>query len=278
MNGPDALIDPILIAPPRVSLINSGATIVPETGERWVSGFQVNPDGCPVAGVIPDLCQPTDLTDPQNNPPLTYVPFGIWAADKCSTFGSSDRDFVDRAKRKLLAVESYLIEQELWDGPSGLDNPHFVDDPNFTPTLINSGDPVAVKKAIAYLEQATADVTKGGVRAVFHMRPYLFTLLFAQDGLIRQEGNQFITPMNNIVIPGRGYSGKGPEGDDISATSEWVYVTSVPRIRRGEIIVIDDNSSYDRRTNDRYVFAERIASVEFDPSCLFLAMQVNPGA
>lgn len=266
-----------LLTPPTVSLLSS-ADIVPMDGDRWAMGFTLEQDGNGVLGVASVIdCEP-DARDFESSGSFEeYNPCVLWASDKCSTFASTTRQFYDRAQRKLLANESTLLETQLWTGSCG-NNPFLADgdgEENVTPVV-----PVPLSgwvgddavEALAVLERTMSSYEEvpntSPSRGMIHVRPnVLYPLLQAQ--VIRRVGNVYLTPLDNIVVPGRGYPGTGPGGEAVGAT-EWMFGhPGIVQIRRGPVIRLGEGdfaSQIDRSTNDRFVYVQRISHVALDTS------------
>lgn len=263
------------LTPPRISLLTA-ADIITLDNERWAKGFDLIEEGCEDVNVFA-VCPPEDA-DPKtllgSGANQTYEPYVLYAADKCSTFGSQLREFYDRAQRKLLTGEAAALEEILWtgafNGTSLPGNPFLADDP----TIITAGSPAA-SVALARLEQAIAECSAS--RGMIHVRPQVLVELLTARA-IRREGNVYLSPMDNIVVPGRGYPGTGPTGQAVGAT-EWMYGhPGIVQVRRGAIIRLgEDNlaSQVDRLVNDRLVVVERIAHVAFDPTCCYFAVEFD---
>lgn len=262
-----ANVDPALLTPPRVSLLTA-ADIVPVTDRRWESGFRTWTEGCEVAYEF-DVCpDPESLKDSDGQGELTeYVPYVVYATDLCSTF--TNRDFWARAQRKLILAESTKLETRLW---TDTDNPSLAGNETATE---GSGANTAVE-GIAILDQAIGECTSG--RGMIHVRPILMPQLIA-DHIVRREGNVYLSPMDNIVVPGRGYPGTGPAGQAVGAT-EWMFGHSgIVQVRHSEISFApdrgDDASAIIRQWNDKIVYAERVTHVALDPTCCVIAVQVT---
>lgn len=278
--------------PPRVSLISS-AELVPVDGTKWEGGFVAEMDGQGGVNTTP-ICDadPFDFEDSSGT--ASFVPYVLYATNKSSTYGDglTVKEFYDAAQRKLLAGESYALEQILWDGYSGAanKNPFLSDggddydnssvdlggtcaDLTFTNTI--SSSVTAVKDAFAVLEQEMGGVSS--TRGMIHIRPQAFHTL-VELSVVRREGNVWLSPMDNIVVPGRGYPGTGPAGEAVGAT-EWMYGhPGIVQIRRGEIIRLgeeDRASQYHRGWNDHEVVVQRVAHVLLDPFTQVLAIDFN---
>ena len=288
--GLPAVIGGPQLTPPRISLL-SAADIVP-TGddERWYAGFEYRPDGCgegnifpicpepdPISSAAPvkEICRGTDV--------VSFAPYVIYGSDTCSTWGHEVQDYVGRARRRLRASESFWLEHILWGGPAftlayptiaALNNPIIANPASTVVTPVGGLDPV---RALAAIDDALGDCQRGN-RSMIHMRPGLLTRL-ATNGSVRREGNVWLTAMDNIVVPGRGYEGTGPTGQVVAAT-EWMYATSMVQVRRGPEVVLpseDDDwmkEAVRRSTNDVEVIVERVAHAAFDPQCCLLAAEV----
>lgn len=250
---------------PRISLLSSG-NIVPVEGPRWERAFETWTEGCEVAA-LRDICDPDDNEADGQGELQEYRPYVAFASDTCSTYPSK-RDFWGRAERKLLLAESTLLEEQLWLGTAG-GNPFLTD----TPITITSA---TSSYFVSRLDQALGEITSG--QGMIHIRPILLgQLLFQQQ--VRLVGNVYLSPMGNIVVPGRGYNGTGPAGQAVGAT-EWVYAhPGIVEIRHSEIMYTpgkdDLAAQITRSTNDRTVEASRVTHVALDPTCDVLALAVT---
>lgn len=260
---------------PRVSLLSS-AEIVAVEGEMWYSGFDLILEGCEdsrVYAVCPDEgADPKEFTATGTSE--EYNPYILYATDHCSTF-PAQRAFYDRAQRKLEVGEASALEEQLWTGQvAGTligTNPHLAD----TGTQTITTAVTEPREALQVMEQALAECSAG--RGMIHLRPQVIVRLVGQ-GVVRREGNVYLSPMDNIVVPGRGYPGTGPAGEAVGAT-EWMYGHSgVVQVRRGPIIRLGENdlaSQIQRMTNDRLVIVERVVHVALDPSCCIYAIEFD---
>jgi len=125
------------------------------------------------------------------------------------------------------------------------------------------------------LEQEIGEVS--GNRGMIHIRPIAFHALVA-DSVVRREGNVWLSPMDNIVVPGRGYPGTGPAGQAVGAT-EWMYGhPGIVQIRRSEIIRLGEDdlaSQIHRGWNDHEAIVMRVAHVLLDPTVPVFAIDFN---
>ena len=269
--APSAIRNARPLAPPRVSLLSS-AILVDEKDDRWEAGLGLVPEGCGEAGVM-EVCSSATRTAPNGCiAPLSYEPFGIWAADRTSSFNASHRDYEARATRKLLAVESKLIEAQLYS--RGLTNASpKIQDPAATAitTPVGGLPPVA---ALSRLEDELG-ACSGGIRVMIHVRPGI-VVQWLQNGLIRREGDSYLTPMDNIVVPGRGYTGGSPTGVAPGA-SEWIYTTGMVEVRRSAVQTFPGSigEATNSATNETTYWAERVVSAAFDPGCCRFSLEMT---
>lgn len=255
---------------PRVSLLSS-AEIVPLVSERWAGGFDLITEGCEdtrVYAVCPEEgADPKEFTSSGGTEP--YSPYILYATDHCSTW-PAERQFYDRAQRKLEVGESTALEEQLWTGVvAGVTT----NNPSLQSTAQVITNTVTLPHdALAILDQAIGECS--ATQGMIHIRPQTLTFL-VQNGIVRREGNVYLSPMDNIVVPGRGYPGTGPAGQAVAAT-EWMYGhPGIVQVRRGPIIRLgedDKPSQYQHVTNDRLVIVERVAHVALDPTCCVYAI------
>lgn len=276
------------LTPPTISLLTA-ADIIPMTGDRWDTGFDLINEGTELGGsstggvTIYRVChEPEELMYAAGaGSNEAYVPYVLYASDKCSTWPAK-REFYDRAQRKLLAGESFFLELQLWQGlhviDASLTNPYLADGPgtyNTTATQTLPLTATSAKEAMAILEQKMGDVST--TRGMIHIRPQvLFPLLEAQ--VVRRVGNVYLSPMDNIVVPGRGYPGTGPANEAVGAT-EWMFGhPGIVQVRRGPVIRLGEDdlaSQVDRYVNDRQVFVQRVVHVALDTTKGVFAIEFN---
>lgn len=201
--------------------------------DRWENGFTYTPElsredsmelyveGTLAVGVTP--LKRTDFTTP---PDAWYDPFEVVAHDTRSTFGlraDSYQARAQRAMRALLAHEAYMAEEEFWTGARVPTNYHLAGSPD-TPltsphrTIDGWGLPTAapgttlgvavgLKRGMAALNQAIADADAGV--GMIHATPYLVEL-WSSTAPGRFSQGQLFTINGNIIVPGYGYPGTGP--------------------------------------------------------------------
>jgi len=269
--------------PPRVSLLTSADVITDDS--RWVGGYGWVPESVDVAyGPNPIDCTEDDIPTVRQCNAIQVRPFAIVGRDAGSTFERKTRDFYSRATRNLIASEAYIIEQQFMVNTLNLETPYVLDPAAPNMTTVTTA-PLAPWHALANVEQAASQII--GERIYIHVRPHILIELAAAT-LIRREGNVWLTPMDSIVVPGRGYPGTGPNGEPVAPGSEWMYATGRVEIRRSEVMVFpeqdtvtDQNpfgvpaSAVNRQTNDIAVTAQRIVSVAFNSYAGVVAAEVD---
>lgn len=270
--------------PPRYSLLIAAPSIT--DGARWQAGVTFAPEGCGDGGrVAIDCLGGTDPLDPADNPDWeTSDAYGVWAADRCSTFGLRARDYAGRARRQLAATESFQIADEVWGGS-------LVGDP----VLLGSGivnanrpltspdsdqittSPQTVTDGIAMVVGALGACGQGR-QGMVHMSSQMLQQAISAFAVYRDSGLWY-TAMGHLVVADDGYSGAGPGGAP-PVTTQWIYGTSMMHVRLGEVQLvptldeegpagneIDWPAAVDPYTNLVTVIAQRLALVEWDRCC-----------
>lgn len=194
--------------------------------------------------------------------------FVIWAGDKCSAFGSVERDWEGRATRALESMQSFLIERELWTGElaKAQSNPTW---PNKylahedSDIVGNELIGVTPLNALACLEQYLGEAMRGRegfIHATRHVATY-----WASMGLLDFSNGKVTTKLGTSVVAGSGYPGTSPVG--VAADGNiWAYATSPIEIELGPIRVFgaDEVERMARATNDIEVVAARLVTVSWD--------------
>lgn len=269
--------------PPLYSLLVAAPVV--EDDSRWQGGFEFAPEACSDGGRTGVECWGgTAVIDPAANPRMVGgEPFAVWAADACSTFGYRARDYVGRARRQLLAIQSFQIAEELWEGSlNGEPSMGGQVIANTPLTAVGSdtvtNGPTSATGALAQLVDALGQCGQGR-QGMIHMTPQLLVHLAALGAVFR-DGGLWVTPMGHIVVADDGYPGSGPGATPVPAgASQWMYGTSMMFVRLSPIETLpnlpDDDTTnpsgwpaaVDPRTNDVLVIAQRLAAVEWDQCC-----------
>ncbi len=267
MAGVRASVVPPRLQPPRTGLLASFTPV--GDGERWQGGFSWEPDSCGTTATVNPCDADTDLKaiSADDNPGVaTFDPFLVWAGYRCSTFGGLGPDREARARRMLAAGESRAIEAELWTGARATaeswSNNYLANEDSVD--VIGPGATSPLLYGLAALEEALAACTG---RAVIHASVPTATLWYGANAL-RREGALLLTALDTIVVAGTGYDGSSPAGViDATGATAWAYGTGIVDVRLGEVVVLGDETTIDRRQNTWEVRAERLAAATFDPCC-----------
>ena len=269
--------------PPLLSLLSMADVIENNNPDlRWEAGFSYEPEACGGSDStgVDDPCNVGEQTVVLGPEFVDVEPFLIYAGDSCSTIGAATRDWKGRARRKLAACESNLIESELWRGTQArlagwtnkwLAHPDADD--------LSPGVPVSALQALACLEQGLAECNCGS-QGMIHATPQIVTLWAAQNLIIR-DGRQLTTHLGTLVVPGSGYDGSGPAPTELDAPvaaangSVWAYATDIVHVRLGSANVVPStmDEAVDRLSNLATFRAERIVSATWD--CCHLAIAID---
>ena len=209
--------------------------------QRWEHGFVYLPE-LPLAATevwAPDTvltteaylaAQKTNTKAEGNNQQATawYDPFEAVGLDDRSAFGWPGTDYGDRAQRAqrgLRAHEPWQVEYEFWTGAKIPTNFHLSASPS-TPTSSKHrdidawtnptaapgtvlGTAVGLRTALAALDQAIASSDAG--TGMIHCTPYLMQCFMAVFPFIRDPDGKVYTVNHNLLVPGYGYPGTGPD-------------------------------------------------------------------
>lgn len=281
--GPRTRVEAPRHAPGRRGLLWSAVEII-EPNERWINGFAYECESCDPAQAIPIRCSPSGVLPDgsttkqagESGGIVEFDPYLVVGADFCSTL-DRDRDREGRARRQLLATESFQMESELWLGTiaqaEGYDNPYFAK--NGVATDLGSGGFVS---AFAELEQGLAECLNGQ-RGMIHATPLTVSLWYSAN-LLRVENGLLLSALDTIVVTGPGYSGAAPGNPptppadlDLAANA---YATGLIYVRRGPLFPADDGneaSRVDWTVNDETIFVERAVAATW--SCCLLTITVD---
>lgn len=272
----EVVIDAPPLTPPPNGLLNA-ATVVERDDVHWLNGLRFLREPCTDVGDIPftfDPCATTfgyDDTQLNGGDVLTFMPFGVEGYAKCSTFGYQRADYEARARRALTARESVAAEYELATGTVISDNLNLQGEA----VTLNSGTAVDARLAMALLTQAIADARLG--TGMIHARPGLVAL-WSGLNMLRWANGKLYTLGGNLVVPGAGYPGASPDGDEATSSSEWAYASDAVQVHRGPVEVFvpeGDAAGIDRENNTITVRAQRMYAV-IGNFCGVYAVNVNP--
>jgi hypothetical protein len=270
-------------APPlsRFSALNA-LTVKDDDDARWLLGFQFRPESCASnnGGILAADCfgKTSAMSTHAAKGVENGTGFLVYWRDDCSTFGYEASEYEGRALRGLASVESYHFALELQAGAiTGPTGSAGVAEPN-TPladasaTIVTSASSTPLN-ALACLENAIAKQTKNRRGLVF-MRPQLLVLL-ASAYAIQLQGNTWVTPMGNIVVPDGAFTGANPAGTALSG-NQFMYGTSWMEVRRGATSTFGgpNPTGVDRSVNTVTTYAVRPYMWQWD-GCFLGAAEVN---
>lgn len=275
------VVEPAPASPPRYGLVAS-VNDTDEADAHWQGGITWTPEECADAndGGTFAACNAPSFTFDGIAEAVEYVPIGIYTGVQCSQLGRGAINVEDRAKRKLAAIESRLIEKELWTGTQAkaltpdLPNPYLA---SSAATSLNAGSSMPPIEAMAKLEQALADCSSG--RSMIHATPET-VVYWVAAGVVRREGNLLLTALDTIVVPGQGYPGTSPAAASPAAGTDWAYGTGIVQLRRGPVevnyaemdFVGDGPGDALQADNLRQAVAWRVIAATFDPCCHVAAL------
>lgn len=287
--------------PPMHSLMGTaGVDFSPP--DRWEGGVEFETEACHAGQAYPGfVCDPCVKPHKVEMPPagnVQAVPFQIVTTHYCKAGGLSPQERIRRVENRLAAVESKVLEWELWTGsqsngahclsvhPSGATpdgrpaltprdlqvvlNPGM---PELTDVAgLNAVPPVDVASALALAAQYLANRGPGG-RGMIHMTPFLAELAVFGGLLIEDtyEGRPVLRTRGrgDLIVIGAGYPGTGPGGHVPPPGTQWIHVTTMVQVWMGPVSVIPDPSepvshAMRTRTNDMTYIAERSALAFWD--------------
>lgn len=217
-------------------------------GEAWTRGFGYFPESQSAAFITSPLAPDANDENVDEQPPaVTVQPWLIEVQETFSALRWQALDFEARIRRHLNNAISEAIEREFWSGTvaqaHGWANNYLTNSsaPNFEDVTPGAG-PVSLTAGIALLQQSLGDTSAGdgtfGGQGMIHLVPEVTPNLL----ITRRIGKVMYDQLDNIVVPGVGYAGTGPGGDDPDAGTTWLYATDLVATRiANDIKVFPDN-------------------------------------
>lgn len=209
-----------------------------------------------------------------NTPVVTAVPYLVIAEDSCSSFGFEERDFKGRALRLLENSLPQALEKEFWTGAlataKGYPN-NFLTNPASVVDVTPGSGPPSVARGMQLLQDALQQCGFGG-QGMIHVQAQTAPNLLGA----RRVGNLLLDIFDNIIVPGVGYPGTGPNNVVPSPTTAWMYATDLVAVRAEEEGTVFPDSfaeALDRgqsgQPNTIRFRAEKFAVAYFDGACHF---------
>lgn len=212
------------------------AELAKREGEDWVRGITWAPEHHREA-IVRDPCDNTAVIPRGTNLAIQVaIPYLILVDDACSTFGFSERDFKGRAKRLLENAKHKAVEKEFWTGALATDEgwPNaFLTNKETVTDLTPGGGPPSIARGIQILQDALAECGFGGQGMLHVQRQTASNLLtvIEDDPHFIVDDDGMHDMFGNIIVPGVGYPGLGPENKAPAAGSSWIYATDMVAVR-----------------------------------------------
>lgn len=236
------------------------------------SGGVMESLACGEARLYPTACDDTPpyptMTPDDADPNVVVYPFVVYASVICGTFGHDLRYDEQRARARLQMGEARAVELAFWGSGSG-DVPGIVQQIHAAAATPILADAPNVVEAVSLLEQQMATVY-GGVPLI-HARPRMGAYLGARGVLT--ERNPARTHYGSVVVLGAGYSGIGPDGTAVDATSEFMLATGRVTVWRSEVVVPGVTEMVNTTTNQRRITALRNYAIAVE--CGVTSVQVT---
>lgn len=240
----------------------SGPLDLPNHGEG--GGVRFVPVSCGSAYAYGVTCYQGEVAAPDkpldgDNAEIETGVFVAFSTLNCGAPGYSTEEMRTKVRRRLECAEQAAVERALWTGLDvdgntldtlSLSGSAVPVDPGYDPALIT--DVVGALERYAYTEQEY-----GGV-AYIHA-PVEVAAFAAEAGLVIPDGARKVTPLGSVWV-----FGAYPAGD--------VIVTGQTTVWRGSEVQV--YNSFDQRTNELVMVAERAYSVAFE--CFAGSAEFNP--
>lgn len=269
--APPNYVAPTGVEPYRFGLFS--VAMMPADNIRWKLGLEYEPLQGAIGQLRASECVDdyTGSVDPTTLPATQEaIPFVVTGDYFCKSASRSLDEAEERARLHLAASEERSVEYAIATGSAG-NEPSFQGATDLTP----AGGAVALIEAFSLLEHNLID-DRHSVGTI-HIPRRLAT--YAKDrSLAYAVGQHMETCVGTYVVAGAGYdiANIGPTGAAPSADEYWVYGTSRPVIRRGEVFLQTDESKFlDRGTNDVFIIAQREYIVQWDRSVLAVRVSVE---
>ena len=268
---------PIYLQPPVPDAARFGlfsvANIVGDEPDRWKVGAEFEPLACDAAELASYNCEnenepgyPLSIRDGEGL--VEIEPFLVYGSYGCKSLSRPFDEAEQRARLHLQLGEERAVERAIAAGGFG-GAPTFQGADNLTP----AGGAVSVVDGFGLLEGYLGE--EYGGQGVIHA-PRGLAARVGDNGIVHREGQRLETVVGTFVVLGGGYSlaNVGPTGDAPPEGEAWLFATSRPIIRRGEVYVTPDPDHFlQRGTNDVEIVAQRAYAVSWE--CVLAAVRVE---
>lgn len=169
-------------------------------------------------------------TDGELPDTVQFPGYTIFEPVTCTARSLHDQaQYSDRAMAALDAGRGYQIERQLWTGELFPTTSEFLASSHAD--VLWAGAPTSPPNALAILEKAIAASGRfGWIHATWDI-----VSTWSAFYQIFQDGPVLRTILGTVVVPGAGYDGSGPPGEDAPTASQaWAYATGPVEVRLGK--------------------------------------------
>lgn len=276
--APPVYVQPPAPDPSRFGLF-SVATIVGDEPDRWKVGYQYEPVPCEVAELASYNCDNEDeagypLAVRDGEGLVEVEPFLVYGSYGCKTLSRPIDEAEQRARWHLQMGEERAVERAIAAGGFG-NAPTFQGADDITPAT----GAVSVARGFALLESLIGQ-EYGGIGTIH--APRLLVPAISGGRLAERQGQRLETLVGTYVVAGGGYdlANVGPDGSppgeygDADGVEAWLYATSRPIVRRGEVYITPDRDHFVVKPyNDVEIIAQRAYAVSWE--CVLGAVRVS---
>lgn len=194
--------------------------------------------------------------------PVSGAPFGVITSYQCGSLGFSFAEAKARVLTRMSLREQTAVERRVWQGLAQ----GTAGSPGAMAGLFQSATTLSPAScpttAIQALEQALAD--NGVFGGMIHARPNMSAQLARSHLIEATSGRRIVTKLGTPVVFGQGYNGTGPQGQAVTATTEYMYASGRVLIWATDADVPDPRQVFDTTNNIMKLLAEKIyiAAVE----------------
>ena len=211
-------------------------------GEAWTHGFAYWPESQKaLTNRSPGDGTTIDTPNPALQPgKITVQPWLALGQESASSLAFQAEYLEDRVRRHVDNGTPAAIESEFWTGAlataNGWGNPFLAsaDAVDLTPV---PGTATTLAEGLSILQEALADTAGRGFfggQGMIHLMPRVVPNLLT----VRRVGRLLLDQLDNIIIPGVGYTGSGPGNAAPAAGTTWLYATDLVMTRVAKDIKI----------------------------------------
>lgn len=257
---------PVDAPAPERPLINLlGAANTPGGAGRWQEGTEYEAT-CPHVWLA-DVCEPDTTAevlagvgpdDPEGRRVAGVAVYAVTDYD-CIALPNLLDTYRDRVLAAADAELPRAVEHELWTGAiavaSALPQRFLASGDSLDLTPVAGA--VSPNRAVGMLERAVGMVYSGValIHATRDVVPFV--------SHTSRTGRIIETRTGNRLVPGVGYTGTGPDGNEAAAGEVWLYATPMVTVRVGDT-AINDRVDVDRDTNRAHIVARTPFEVTWD--------------